>query len=86
MVKSSKWPARTDLRPNDIMPVIKGAHSAITMMNAESVAISNSEILWDPATAGEYKSAISISNVPNFVQHQIVMTPPTPHSQLIINA
>jgi len=86
MVKASKWPARTDLRPNDIIPVIEGAHSAITLMNAESVAITNSEILWDPATAGEYKSALSISSVSNFVQHQIEMTPPTPTAQLIITA
>ena len=86
MVKSSKWPARTDLRPNDITPVIEGAHSAITMMNAESVAITNSEIVWDLKTAHEYRSAILISNVINFVQHQILMTPPTPTSQLIITS
>jgi hypothetical protein len=61
MVKVSKWPARIDLRPNDIIPVMEGPHSAITLMNAESVAITNLEIAWDPATAGEYKSALSIS-------------------------
>ena len=55
-------------------------------MNAESVAITNSEIVWDPKTAHEYRAALSISNVVNFVQHQIVMTPPTPTSHLIITS
>jgi polygalacturonase len=86
MVKASKWPARIDLRPNDIVPFIEGPHSAITLMNSHSIAITNSQIIWDPATAGEYKSALSISNVMNFVQHRIEMTPPTPASQLIISA
>ena len=84
MVKSSKWPARTDLRPNDIVPLIEGPHSAITIMNAESVAITNSEVIWDPTTSSEYSSALKISQVDNFVQHQIIMKPPTPSSELIV--
>ena len=69
MDQSSKWPARIDLRPNGEMDFIREPHSAMTLINAESISISDSKILWSPATRTRYKSALEVKNVKNLVKH-----------------
>ena len=69
MDQSSKWPARIDLRPNGEMDFIREPHSAMTLINAESISITDSKILWSPANRFRYKSALEVKNVKNLVKH-----------------
>jgi hypothetical protein len=69
MDQSSKWPARIDLRPNGELEFIRECHSAMTLLNADSISITDSEISWAPATQANYKSALEVKNVKNLVKH-----------------
>ena len=69
MDQSSKWPPRIDLRPNGEVDFIREPHSAMTLINAESISISNSKIVWSDATKSRYKSALQVQNVKNLVKH-----------------
>lgn len=60
---SSKWPARIDLRPSGVHDFLLGPHSAISLLNAESVSMSDLNIIWDDRTRSNYKSAPEVVNV-----------------------
>jgi hypothetical protein len=76
MDQSSKWPPRIDLRPNGEVDFIREPHSAMTLINAESISISNSKIFWSDATKSKYKSALQVENVKNLVKHNFVFENP----------
>jgi hypothetical protein len=84
MDSSSKWPARVDLRPNGEIDFMREPHSAMTLMNVDSVSVINSKIFWSELTREKYKSALQIVNVNNFVQHNFEFESPTPGSALIL--
>ena len=69
MSNSSKWPARVDLRPNGEVNFLREAHSAMTFINAESISVKDTEIIWDDRTRQNYKSALQIVNVKHLAQH-----------------
>jgi len=77
MDQTSKWPPRIDLRPNGEINFIREAPSALTMINVESVSITNSDISWLETTRSKYKSALQIVNVQNFVKHNFEFESPT---------
>ena len=60
---SSKWSARIDLRPNGVHDFLLGPHSAISLLNVESVSMSELNIVWDGRTRSNYKSALEVVNV-----------------------
>jgi len=76
MDQSSKWPARIDLRPNGEVDFIREPHSAMTLINAESILISNSKIVWSDATKARYKSALQVENVKTLVKHNFLFENP----------
>jgi hypothetical protein len=86
MDQSSKWSPRIDLRPNGEVDFIREPHSAVTLLNAESVSISNSKIIWDEGTRSNYKSALQVRNVKSFVKHNFQFEAPTAQSALIIDS
>ena len=65
MSKKSKWPARIDLRPNDLTPVIERKANAFELANCRNLAITNSKVIWDPATRQEYDDLIWQQNLHN---------------------
>ena len=76
MDQSSKWPARIDLRPNGIVDFIREPHSALTLLNAESISITDSKIYWLESTQRNYKSAVQVENIKNFVKHNFEYSEP----------
>jgi len=76
MDQSSKWPARIDLRPNGIVDFIREPHSALTLLNAESISITDSKIYWLESTQRNYKSAVQVENIKNFVKHNFEYSKP----------
>lgn len=84
MDNSSKWPPRIDLRPNGEVDFISEPHSAMTLINVESISVINSKISWSEKTRGHYKSALQIVNVQNFVQHNFEFESPSPAATLIL--
>ena len=85
MDNSSKWPPRVDLRPNGEVDFMREQHSAMTLLNVDSVSVTNSKVLWSDATKKNYKSALQIKNVKNFVQHNFQFESPTPEAPLILS-
>ena len=63
MCNTSKWPARVDLRPNGTVNFLREPHSAISLINADSVTLSECEIVWSEESRKNYKSALQIENV-----------------------
>ena len=76
MKKSSKWPARIDLRPNPIQDFVRDKPAAFTLRNVENIAIVNSEIQWDPKTRDQYRTAIDRENVEGFYTHNLIFEQP----------
>jgi hypothetical protein len=67
----SKWPARIDLRPNDITPVIERPHNAFEAVNVSSVSVNGLEIEWDSDSRDSYGVAVNVENSPGFEQKQV---------------
>lgn len=63
--KKSKWPARIDLRPNDLTPVIDRSANAFELVNCKNVSIANSSVIWNQATREDYANLIFRQNVQN---------------------
>ncbi len=63
--KTSKWPARIDLRPNDLTPVVERSANAFELVNCKNVSITNSRVIWDQATREDYADLIFQQNVQN---------------------
>lgn len=63
--KKSKWPARIDLRPNDLTPVIERRANAFELANCKNLSITDSKVIWDPATRQEYGDLIWQQNLHN---------------------
>ena len=76
MSNTSRWPARVDLRPNGEVDFLREPHSAMTLINAESISIKDSEIFWAPETRENYKSALQVENVVNLAQHNFTYDEP----------
>ena len=82
----SKWLPRVDLRPNGEKDFLREPHSALTLINAESVSISNSTISWSDSTRDRYKSALQIINVKNLVKHNFTYESPNLGSPEILTS
>ena len=82
----SKWQPRVDLRPNGEKDFLREPHSALTLINAESVSISNSTISWSDTTRDRYKSALQIINVKNLVKHNFTYESPNLGSPAILTS
>ena len=76
MKHSSKWPARIDLRPNPIKDFIRQPAAALTLMNAQEIAISDSEIKWDPQSREKYRCAMDIENIDGLYLHNVTYEQP----------
>ncbi len=76
MKKTSKWPARIDLRPNPIQDFVWDKAAAFTLRNSEHISIVNSEINWDPETRQEYKTAVDQENISGFYTHNFQFEQP----------
>ncbi len=86
MDSSSKWPPRLDLRPNGEVDFIREPHSAMTLINVESVSVINSKVTWSEKTRSNYKSALQLVNVEHFVQHNFQFESPTAQAALILTS
>jgi polygalacturonase len=63
--KKSKWPARIDLRPNDVTPVIERKANAFEIANCRELSILDCVVTWDQATRSEYVAPVWHQNVQN---------------------
>jgi polygalacturonase len=76
MKKTSKWPARIDLRPNAIQDFIFGDSAAITLRNAERVNLINFEVNWDANTKNQYVEAFDFENIEDLYKHNLTFEQP----------
>lgn len=81
MDQTSKWPPRIDLRPNGETNFIREPHSAMTLINAQSVSISDSQIIWDESTKSSYKSALEVKNIGTLVEKNFIYEDPQNESK-----
>lgn len=61
MSKESKWPARIDLRPNDVVPVVERSHNALEIVNVDGLSVIDSSVIWDD-TRNEYLNKVNQEN------------------------
>lgn len=66
MRKSSKWPARIDLRPNGIEHVLHRKHNAFEVVNATDVKLIDCTVTWQTVCKTEYLEAVYVDNSPGF--------------------
>ena len=62
----SKWPARIDLRPNDLLPQLDRPHNAVEVANIANLQINNLEIIWDQNSRASYGEKLLVENSPGF--------------------
>ena len=72
MKNESKWPARIDLRPNGIEPVLHRKHNAIEVVNIDSITIADCSIIWDLDSRAEYAESIFDSGTTNLAIHNLI--------------
>ena len=72
MNNESKWPARIDLRPNGIEPVLHRKHNAIEVVNIDSITIADCSIIWDLDSRAEYAESIFDSGTTNLAIHNLI--------------
>jgi hypothetical protein len=58
MRAQSTWPARIDLRPNDVEPVITRPHNAFEFVNAAGVTLESVAVRWDGTSRVRYGEAV----------------------------
>lgn len=60
--KKSKWPARIDLRPNDVQPTLERPHNAFEVVNCENISIKDCVVVWDENSRADYGENLKIQN------------------------
>jgi len=70
----SKWPARIDLRPNDLTPVVHRAHNAFEVVNCRDVSIQNCSVTWLANTRSEYSQAVADVDSPGLLVTNLKIT------------
>ncbi|MCF8539352.1 MAG: hypothetical protein K9G12_03615 [Candidatus Nanopelagicales bacterium] len=71
--KSSKWPSRIDLRPNDVTPLIERKHNAFEFVNCRNITISDCRVVWDH-TRSEYLAELHQEGVSDLLIDNLTET------------